>query len=780
MKRWLWLILALVSVGFAVPAFGAGVIIIDEGFWWPRPPGPIPPRPIPPHPIPPWPRPVPPVHHVFAPLEIRSVKVNVRIRDQISTTTIEQDFYNPNDSAIEGTFVFPVPRGAHLDKFTMDIDGKPAEAELVSAEKARHIYEDIVRKLKDPALLEYAGRDVFKVRIFPTEPHGTKRIHLSYTQLLKADSGLMSYALPSSDEKFSSQPIKSVSVKVDLENKRALKTIYSPSHAVEIKWKDSNHAVASYEASDKQPAEPGDFVLYFAAEKDEIGLNLLTYKKSGEDGYFLLLASPGTETREKQVMPKDVAFVVDTSGSMVGTKLQQAKQAMNFCVESLNPSDRFEIIRFSTETEPLFEKLVEANSENREKARHFIDDFKATGGTAIDDALKKALALRQGGGRPFVVIFLTDGRPTMGTTDEDQIVQGVQKRGERSTRVFCFGVGTDVNTHLLDRISEETRAFSQYVLPSEDLEIKVSSFFSKIKEPVLANPSLAVTGEIHPTKMYPSPLPDVFKGEQLVVAGRYSRNGDAAIIIDGSVNGEHKKFTYDARFDDRADENEFIPRLWATRRVGYLLDEIRLHGENAELRDEVSELARKYGIVTPYTAYLIVEDEARRNVPTPLRSMRDFEQDRGARQQASENWQSFKNKTEGDSAVAGARYGLMLRSANAPASVAANGAVESRRALGLADGTGSAPANDLDDSKARLVQYSENSRFVAGKNFFQNGSQWIDSEIQKQSTAKRVRVAFGTTEYFDLVAKHPQVTPWLTLGTNVEFVFDGVIYEIHE
>src|SRR5580765_4498411 len=241
MKRLLCLSVVAALAAFSIShARAAGLIIVDESHW----------RPVP---IPPWPhppRPLPPVMpHVFAPLEMTSEKVSTRITDQIAVTRIEQEFFNPNPARLEGTFVFPVPKGAHLDKFTMEIDGKPVEAELLAADKARGIYEDIVRRLKDPALLEYAGRDVFKVRIFPIEPHGRKRIVLSYTQLLKPDSGLMSYALPASDEKFSAQPVKSVSVKVDLENKRALKTIYSPSHAVEIKWKDSNHAVASYEAS---------------------------------------------------------------------------------------------------------------------------------------------------------------------------------------------------------------------------------------------------------------------------------------------------------------------------------------------------------------------------------------------------------------------------------------------------------------------------------------------------------------------------------------------------
>src|SRR2546427_1254612 len=388
MKRWLFLSVLFALFAAASPLCrGAGLIIVEDAHWWP---GPIPPRPVPP-PWPPRPFPPPPRPHLFAPLEVNYVKVNTRITDQIAVTSVDQEFYNPNASRLEGTFIFPVPKGAHLNKFSMEMDGKQVEAELLSADKARHIYEDIVRKLKDPGLLEYAGRDVFKVHIFPIEPNSKKRIRLSYTQLLKADDGLVSYVLPLNTEKFSAKPIKNVSVKVDLESKRPLKSIYSPSHTVEVKRHDSHSATAGYEANDVQPDT--DFALYFAPEKDELGVNLLSYKTGGEDGYFLLLASPGLDVKEKQVIPKDVAFVLDTSGSMAGKKLEQAKKALQFCVENLNDSDRFEIMRFSTEVEPLFDKLVEATKQNRSKAEDFIKDLKPIGGTAIDDALKKALAL---------------------------------------------------------------------------------------------------------------------------------------------------------------------------------------------------------------------------------------------------------------------------------------------------------------------------------------------------------------------------------------------------
>jgi Ca-activated chloride channel homolog len=759
-------LLWLLAAGFgALPfAHADGLIIVPEPYWrpdrWPQPSHPLPsPRP-------------------YVPLEITYHHVTVKIDGQIATTSVDQEFYNPEDRRLEGTYLFPIPSGAQIDKFTMDINGKQVEAELLPADKARHIYEDIVRKLRDPALMEYAGRDVFKVRIFPIEPHSHKRITLSYSQVLKSDAGLVSYVYPLNTEKFSAQPIKSLSVKVELDSKRPLKSIYSPSHPVEVKRDGPNRAVIGYEASQVRPDT--DFALYFAPEKDELGIHLLTYRTGSADGYFLLLASPGMGTNERRLVQKDIVFVLDTSGSMAGRKLQQARKALQFCVENLNDGDRFEIMRFSTEVEPLFPKLVAASRANRDKAADFIQDLKPMGGTAIDEALRAALALRpDAGDRPFVVIFLTDGQPTIGTTDEDQILAGVKRSGTGRTRVFCFGIGTDVNTHLLDRITEETRAFSQYVLPEEDLEVKVSGFFSKIKEPVLANPTLTFTGDIRATKCYPSPLPDLFKGEQLVLVGRYSGHGHSAATLEGTVTGASRRFSYDVVFPEDSAGNEFIPRLWATRRVGYLLDEIRLHGENAELRDEVTELARNYGIVTPYTAYLIVEDESRRNVPVPMRSLQNLDRDDVVRREAGRSWTTLNSARDGSRAVAGAQLNFDLKAAATPPASGSATWHAAERSLGLGDTAGSESAPEA-GARQKLFQYAQQSRFVNGRNFFQNGTQWTDAEVQKLSNAKRTRVQFNSPEYFELAAKNQQVLPWLALGQNVQFVLGDTLYEIYE
>jgi Ca-activated chloride channel family protein len=777
------------------PAQGAGLIIVDESHWLPVPPRWPPRPPVPPEP----PRPLPPPAwrpHTFAPLEVSSCKLTGKIQDQVAVTTIDQEFYNPNNARLEGTFIFPVPKGAQLDHFAMEIDGKKAEAELLAADKARTIYEDIVRRAKDPALMEYSGRDLFKVRIFPIEPNAKKRITIRYTQLLKADSGLITYQVPLNTAKYSSKPIKSVSVKLELESKRPLKSIYSPSHVVEIKRDGSNRAIVGYEASDVVPDT--DLALFFAPEKDEVGISLLTHRVAGEDGYFLLLASPGMDVRENKLVKKDVVFVLDTSGSMAGKKLEQAKKAMLFCVENLNEGDRFELVRFSTEVEPLFNELVLADKPHRDKANDFINGLKPIGGTAIDDALKKALALKPAReGRPFLVIFLTDGLPTIGTTDEQQILDGVKKTGGGNVRVFCFGVGNDVNTHLLDNITEQTRATSQYVLADEDLEVKLSNFYAKIKEPVLANPALKFTGDIRTTKLYPSALPDLFKGEQLVLVGRYSGKGQSAAVIEGAVNGATRTFAMDVKFGEESSDNDFIPRLWATRRVGYLLDEIRLRGESSELKDEVTDLARKYGLVTPYTAYLILEDEARRGVPMAMQSMPRLRQDGfamdamkdlsdrykaeqsgGLAVNASRANQAFK--MAGNSAEAQAAYADANRSLSysAPVATAAPALVGS---MGGRGGSMTVASGAVIDTDARTAgQFAQNGQFVNGRNFFQNGNQWVDSQVQQSQTARRVRLQFSSKEYFDFAATNSAARPWLAMGNNVQFVLQDTIYEVYE
>src|SRR6202453_781689 len=329
---------------------------------------------------------VPAGHYPFAPLEVTRHHVDVKISGQIATTTVDEEFFNSSDQRLEGTYLFPVPKDAHIDKFSMEVNGQMTEAELLDADKARKIYEDIVRQIRDPALLEYAGRDLFKARIFPILPHSTKQVKIVYSELLKWDSGSLTYLYPLGTEKFSAKPIRDLSVTVDVASDEPLASIYSPSHKVDIKRDGPNHATISYDAKNERPDT--DFELVLTREKGAFGLNVLSYKEEDEDGYFTLLAAPSVpEKKEAKPAPKDVVFVLDTSGSMAGEKIKQAKNALTFCVENLNDDDRFEIIRFSTDVDPLFNKLVVANDDNRKHAEKFVKGLKARGATAISDAL---------------------------------------------------------------------------------------------------------------------------------------------------------------------------------------------------------------------------------------------------------------------------------------------------------------------------------------------------------------------------------------------------------
>jgi Ca-activated chloride channel family protein len=726
-----------------------------------------------------------PGHPSFAPLEVVFHKVDVTITGQRAVTRVEQEFHNPNNAVLEGEYLFPIPKGAHLDKFTMRIGDKDMEAELLDAAKARGIYEDIVRRQKDPALLEYTGRAAFRVRIFPIEPRSTKKVSLTYSEIVPVDAGVASYTYPLNTEKFSAAPLRNVSVRVTLDGESPLKTVYSPSHPVDVRRDGDRRAVVGWEESNARPDT--DFQLLYATSVTEVGLHLVTHRREGEDGWFLLLASPGEAAAgTRQVNPKDVVFVVDTSGSMAGKKIEQARRAMAYCVENLNDNDRFEVLRFSTDCDGLFDGLHAADKSARKRALDAVEGWRPKGGTAIADALRRALSLREtNSGRPHVVVFLTDGQPTVGETSEDKIVASVGTDGG-PVRVFCFGIGTDINTHLLDRITERTRAASQYVLPEEDIEVKVSSFFAKVREPMLTDLSLTWPEGVKVTASYPSPLPDLFRGGQLVVAGRYSGTARGPVVLEGRINGETRRMTGNVEFAASSDR-PYVAQLWAIRRVGWLLDEIRLRGESAELRDEVTDLARRFAIVTPYTSYLIVEDEARRGVASSVRTLGNFANDRDARAVSGTAYRDMSRQLDKDGyagAFNGRVNGGLKEGMDAQAiarSRADNSFGVAAKQAGRSAGAGARPAlADAAPAAKRLNDALGAVRQANGKTFTQNGAVWNDTTLQAVKEQRRRRVQFATKEYFDLLTERPETTEWLALGRNVQFAIGDTVYEIFE
>jgi Ca-activated chloride channel family protein len=530
--------------------------------------------------------------------------VEATARDGLVTTRVDQVFRNPNAYDVEGRYLFPVPAGAAVSSFTMWVDGQALEARLLDADEARDIYEDYVRRAVDPALLEYIGRATLSARIFPIPAGGERRIEIVYSELLTADNGIYRYRYPLDTERFSTRPLERVRVVADLSTSEPLAAVYSPTHEIEITRAEPQRATVTYEEHDVRPSQ--DFVLYYAVTPSAMGMSLLSYRVPGDDGFFLLVVTP-PDLGEASTIAKDLILVLDRSGSMTGEKIEQAKAALQYIVENLNPDDRFAVLSFSDMTSALYPTLVPATPPAVAETTTWISNLKASGGTNIDLVLTQALALFEDGDRPRFLVFLTDGEPTVGETDPVRIAAHALVANAADVRLFAFGVGYDVNTILLDQLALENHGTTTYVAPGEDLNLALSTFYRKIASPVLSDVSVTIDG-VATYDVFPRALPDLFSGTQLLVLGRAQGQGDARVAVSGQSTLGFMSYTSLVSFSASMTEPA-LPRLWAGRKIAYTLDQIRLYGESDELVNEVIALSRQYGIITPYTSFLIEEGD---------------------------------------------------------------------------------------------------------------------------------------------------------------------------
>lgn len=668
------------------------------------------------------------------PLSVKYHRVKVNIDNQVATTSIDQVFKNNYDQDLEGTYIFPLPDEATISDFALYMNGQRVSGEVLEKDKARQIYEDIVRKMKDPGLLEYVGRNMFKARVYPIPKHGETRIELVYHQPLVYDIGVCKYIYPLNTEKFSPMPLEEVAISVKINSKLPIKSCYSPSHEVDTKI-DQYTAGCGYEAKNVKPDK--DFVLYYSVSEKDVGLSLLCHRQPGGDGYFMMLLSPGQ--LPERTINKDIVFALDTSGSMSGQKIQQAREALRYCINSLGRGDRFNIISFATEVNSFQEGLVEANKTNIKEALSFVSKISARGGTNINDALLLSLKMVAVTGKPRMIVFLTDGEPTVGVTEMKEILQNINRSNSSKARLFVFGVGDDVNTHLLDKIAEAHRGVSEYVAPQENIEVKVSAFYNKISEPVLADISLNF-GKIKVKEMYPLTLPDIFKGTQLVLLGRYEGDGATAITLAGQVEGKEQRFVYEDRFLAEKADNDFIPRIWATRKIGFLTSEIRLKGENKELIEEIVRLSKEYGIMTPYTSFLVLEEGRGRD---------DYEQ-WGIRHSAAPiiREKGLKYQAAMDSRVGGE-------------------AVSKAKDI-----------SELKRSEIAIAPTLETVKHIGDKTFYLRNGVWEDAHYQEGIKIQEIK--YLSKEYFDLLRQTPKLGKYFAIGTKVMVVFEGKCYRISD
>jgi len=716
MWKYILLMIIAISSGLMSPAGADGIIIVDP------PPG-VDVR-------------------LDQSLAIKYHHVDIQIKDQVATTRVDQVFVNDNPWTAEGTYIFPLPEGAAVSDFVMWVDGKAVHGEILEADEARTIYDDVVRRMKDPALLEYVGRKALKASVFPIPPGEERKIELEYSQILPVENGLVHYIYPLSTERFSSRPLEDLVVRAQIESREPLKAVYSSRHEVSIDREDDYHALLGLEQSDVLPDR--DFELFYTISSEKIGLNLLSFKEEGQDGFFLLLAAPDVKVNEEEIVVKDIILVLDTSGSMQGEKMDQAKEAARYVLDHLNPLDRFAIVSFATTTRSFSPSLEPAAQ--ADKGKDFLDRLEAMGSTDINRAMIEAVGLAEEV-RPTTLIFLTDGLPTEGVTVTGAILDNVAREAPDNVRIFSFGVGDDVDTDLLDQISMDNGGASTYVRPGEEIDEEVSAFYRKVKMPVLSDLSLD-WGDIIVDQVYPQRIPDLFAGSQLIMLGRYREGGPAKITLKGMVNQEERSYTYEDLSFRKEGGDDFIPRLWATRAVGYYLTQIRLYGEKQEWIDSIVSLSTRYGIITPYTSFLVQEKDI---FSTQGREeiISDFEEEMAA---------AAAEPAFGEAAVEKAVYQKSLSAAPVGAAVPVNMSVST----GI-DGT------------SKMVRVSEVLKNVGSKTFLWRNDTWIDTTFDRSMKTKKV--AFLGEEYFDLISQVPVLGSYFALGERVIVVHEGQAYE---
>jgi Ca-activated chloride channel family protein len=692
-----------------------------------------------------------PVGNVFS---VKYHYVDVFIDGQAATTKVDQVFHNDTNVDEEGTYIFPLPKDASIRKFSMFIGEQEAQGKMLDRDQARQLYESVVRRRKDPALLEYIDSTTFQARVYPIPANGDKRIRLEYNEILSSRNSQCKYVYSLGTERFSSKPLADVRVTIRIKSTTPVSNIYSPSHTVKVEQTKPNEATVTWAAKDVKPDQ--DMVLYYSQAKNDVAMDVLTYKESGKQGYFMLLASPQVADRQKAIRPKNVFFVLDRTGSMVGEKITQAKGALKYCLNALRPQDRFNVMTFNETPDVLWDKpgeeLVPASRANIDKALDYIDRIDASGGTNLNDAVLTALqacsaSSAKNSDTPNFIALITDGLPTVGEQSIEKILENA-KAVHSKARIFTFGLGYDVNTHLLDLLAEQSGGKPEYVRPNEDIEAIVSEFFAGISEPFLTDVSIQARGakilDIFPS----NPMPDLFKGSQLIVLGRYDGHGTTTFTLSGTASGGRR--TWNASVDMPASDTEkdFIPQIWAARKIGFLLDQVRLHRSD-ELINEIVLLSKEWGIPTEFTSFLVQEPVTGASMG---RAVSQAHTRMGlAGKAASGSWATSQSLNSND-----LKSRAQVQGSFGATPMSGAGGMRMGNVRGYLDSEG----------HALTVNQIQN---IGVRTFYQRGSQWVDAQVEGKDL-RAIQIKQFSNAHFKLLKADPELARYQRLGNMSIFI----------
>jgi Ca-activated chloride channel family protein len=715
-----------------------------------------------------------------------STEVEARLDGSILQVHVSQMFKNHGGRVEEVEILLPVPPDAVVTDGLLLADGQEIRAEVMDAQEARAIYEEIVRSRRDPALIELVGHGLLRLSAFPIPAGGTRTVSFQTHQSIPATEGRTHILLPLAalcgiDRE------GPLSVELRVEGSDPITQIYSPSHDLEIDREGRDRARLLFETDRMITGEKLEVIVVRDARR--IGVDLRTARgRHGEDDYFLLAVSPGWDLlEERRKRPETKIFVLDTSGSMEGEKFEQAREALGAFLEELSPRDRFNLIAFSDRVRPLFRgEPRTATGEARREAQRWLDRLRASGGTAIASAVEEATRRDWDAD---IVLFLTDGLPTVGETDAGEILR-LANRAPRGQRFYAFGVGYDVDARLLDQLAEQRGGSVSYVKPDEDVREAVAALVRRVEHPAARDVELAVRGATV-REVYPNGPRDLFAGEPLLFAGRVDRRaGQATLRLTATgPGGERLTETWRVDFSDDDLRSSAVPVLWASRKAGDLIAKIHRDGPDRRTMAELREISERYGILNEEFSLLAREDE-------PLLADRRAPQGRLDSNAPFQVQDQFSARGNGATPPPSPTVGRGGRDAGTFSRLAApkeqDATAQPLSPGKKAEAAGAADAFEVSAESWRLKEAksaagvgaekdeSAGVRTVGAVQFRREGDTWVDERLLTADVRHReiVKIRPFGPAYFKLVSDSPEIAEWFKLGERIRVALDGMILEL--
>ena len=671
--------------------------------------------------------------------------VDIAITDLIATVEINEVFWNDSDFTQKVIYLFPIPDKAIISDFKMKIGDKYYTGEVMEAERARMEFQELVKQNKNPALLEYMNEDYYRIEIPSFKPHEERAVSLTYTQELMNDNGLVKLVYPLEIESLLKTGIRKIAISgVITSNTSEIYFVDSDTHEIEKTLSDDQHsATFSFNRENFDPLS--DFILKFGLGESEVEAYLSS--DSPDLGYntFLLEIHPNVSFEGYQ--PKDVIFVLDKSGSMIGIKYEQAQKAARFIISRLYEEDRFNLILFNNVVESFRHYYNLFQSEKKKEAVDWILTSQAGGNTNIYGSLDAALRIfknAQSVQNP-ILVFLTDGVPTSGITDPIAIVQHVNNFSAdiKGLRIFAFGVGYDVNTYILDLLTTNNNGQTYYVTEDESIETEIARLFSNISKPVLSDVHVEFFGDgVEIIDYLPNKGLTVYQDEPLKIYGRYTGSGKLTMKLSGMLGDMPFEQAY--HFDVTDDINPSISLLWASRQINDLVNRIRLYGETPEMKNEVIALSKQFSIPTAYTSYLVSDDAQEKD-------------DAGG-------FILFNQPSTGQSVAA------------APSQQTGKSNVVQSKQMNMMS-----QARQAEEAEALMMDAMEGSvyRLIKGKRFIWNEEKqaWIDDDFQEENL---ITIEKYSDDYFDLISANKELVDYLQLDGDVYLALDQTNYLFKE